>query len=62
MNYKTEMVLPAEAKPDADVLFDVAAKVPPEKQAGFLEFLRGVNYGLEMANRQSATGNQQASA
>lgn len=49
---RTEMTLPQDAKPDAANLFDLTKRIPPEKQAGFLEFLRGVDYGLKMANRQ----------
>ncbi len=51
MDHKTERTLPVEAKPDAAILLAVAAKIPLEKQAGFLEFLRGVGYGLELADK-----------
>ena len=59
MEYKAERTLPKEAKPDAANLFDLTAKIPPEKQAGFLEFLRGVGYGLELASRRPQTGSAQ---
>ncbi len=49
MQVKTEMVLPREAKLDASVLFNITEKIPPEKLEGFLEFLKGVDYGLSMA-------------
>lgn len=49
MMYDMKISLPREAMPETDTMVDIAKKLPPEKQASFLQFWRGVNYGLDMA-------------
>lgn len=57
---KPETILPRGAMPETVNLFDIVEKIPPEKKAGFFEFLRGFNYGLDMAGALSESS--QASA
>lgn len=56
MLYKAEINLSCDAKSEINNLLDITKKIPPEKLTGFLEFLKGVNYGLDMAESDTAAG------
>ena len=49
MVHQTETVMPREAMPETKELFNITEKIPPEKLYGFFQFMRGINYGLDMA-------------
>ncbi len=63
MNRKTEIVMPKEMMAETESLLDIAKRIPPEKQAGLRDFLRGVSYGLDMATAgQSRSGERREGA
>ena len=49
MKNQTETIMPREAMPETEELFNITEKIPPEKMYGFTQFLRGIGYGLDMA-------------
>ncbi len=59
MEYKTETVMPREAMPEVNELFNVTGKIPPKELYGFFRFIRGVNYGLDMADQRAQPAVQQ---
>ena len=48
MEYIAETVMPREAMPETEGLFNVTEKIPPEKLHDFFQFMRGVRFGLDM--------------
>ena len=57
MKNQTETIMPREAMPETEELFNITEKIPPEKMYGFTQFMRGVSYGLDLA-----AGKQMAAA
>lgn len=53
MVHRTETVMPREVMPETRELFNTTEKIPPEKLYGFLQFMRGVNFGLDMASNET---------
>ena len=57
MEYQTETIMPREAMPETENLFDITELIAPEKLYGYFQFIRGVRLGLDMrtqADRPSA--------
>ena len=56
MENQMKTIMPSEYKEAAGMLFAITKCVPPEKLYGFLQFMRGVSCGLDMAaGKQAAT-------
>lgn len=52
MEYQVETVMPREATQETKDLFNVVEKISSEKLHDFTQFMRGVNFGLDLANNQ----------
>ena len=50
MLQRLELMLPCGDMSDAVTLFDIAKMIPLEKQVELRNFLRGISYGLDMAD------------
>lgn len=54
MPYQTETMMPREAMSETKDLFNIVGKIPPEQLYGFIQFMRGVSFGLDMSGIQKA--------
>lgn len=50
MMHRSEIILPRGDTAEAVTLFDIAKMIPLEKQVELRNFLRGISYGLDMAD------------
>lgn len=53
MVHQMETIMPREAMLETKDLFNITEKIPPEKLFGFFQFMRGVNFGLDIASGQA---------
>lgn len=49
MEFTMKTNLPREAMPETVSMYEMAKKLPVEKQENLFQFWRGVSYGLDMA-------------